>query len=229
LAMVAPRDVVLVDLDLQFGDVAHNLRIEPDRTIADVLRFGADKDITALKAFLTPHPAGLYVLCAPDSPADMDDMDAERVGRVVRALSESFPYVVVDTGSGMDEFALSAFEYASDFVLVGVTDVPSVRSTRKAIEVLDRLGFKGARRHFILNRSDRQVGLGVKDIEETVGMRVDVAIPSTTLVTVSVNQGTPLLVSDEPSEPADALFDLVGRFAELPADVSRLKRKVRVR
>ncbi|HLF98911.1 MAG TPA: AAA family ATPase, partial [Acidimicrobiia bacterium] len=47
LAMVAPRDVVLVDLDLQFGDVAHNLRIEPDRTIADVLRFGADKDITA--------------------------------------------------------------------------------------------------------------------------------------------------------------------------------------
>lgn len=224
LAMAAPRDVVLVDLDLQFGDVAHSLRIDPDRTIADVLRFGADKDITALKAFLTPHPAGLYVLCAPDSPADMDDMDAERVGRVVRALASSFPYVVVDTGSGMDEFALAAFEAATDFVLVGVTDVPSVRSTRKATEVLDRLGLKKQRRHFVLNRSDRQVGLTTRDIEDTVGMRVDVAIPSTPLVTVSVNQGTPLLVTGEPSPPAAAMFDLVARFTELPADVERLRR-----
>ena len=229
LAMAAPRDVVLVDLDLQFGDVAHNLRIDPDRTIADVLRFGADKDVTALKAFLTPHPAGLYVLCAPDSPADMDDMDSERVARVVRALAESFPYVVVDTGSGMDEFALAAFEVATDFVLVGVTDVPSVRATRKALEVLDRLGLTSQNRHFVLNRSDRQVGLSVKDIEETVGMSVDVAVPSTTIVTVSVNQGTPLLVSGEASEPAEAMFELVSRFVELPADVSRGRRRMKVR
>lgn len=229
LAMVAPRDVVLVDLDLQFGDVAHNLRMDPDRTIADVLRFGADKDVTALKAFLTPHPAGLYVLCAPDSPADMDDMEAERVGRVVRALAESFPYVVVDTGSGMDEFALSAFEVATDFVLVGVTDVPSVRSTRKAVAVLDRLGLTSQQRHFVLNRSDREVGLSVSDIEETVGIGIDVTIPSTTVVTMSVNQGTPLLVAEEESEPADALLQLVSRFAELPERVAGGRKKVRVK
>lgn len=229
LAMSAPRDVVLVDLDLQFGDVAHSLRIEPDRTIGDVLRFGADKDKTALKAFLTPHPAGLYVLCAPDSPADMDEMESERVGRVIRALAEAFPYVVVDTGSGMDEFTLAAAEVATDFVLVGVTDVPSVRATRKAAEVLDRIGMKSQHRHFVLNRCDRTVGLSVRDIEETVGMEVDVAVPSTTTVTVSVNQGTPLLVTEEASEPADALLDLVSRFAELPVEISKSRRKVKVR
>jgi len=62
-----------------------------------------------------------------------------------------------------------------------------------------------------------------------VGMSVDVAVPSTTIVTVSVNQGTPLLVSGDASEPAEAMFELVSRFVELPAEVSRGRRRMKVR
>lgn len=220
LATVAPRETVLVDLDLQFGDVAHALRLEPDRTSADALKAGADRDITTLKAFLTPHPSGLYVLCAPDSPAEVDEMEPERVARMVKALGEAFPFVVLDTGSGLDEFTLAAGEMATDFVLVAVTDVPSVRCMRKEVEALDQIGMTTQRRHFVLNRSDRQVGLSFIDIEETVGMSIDVAVPSSVVVTVSMNQGSPLLTNEEISPSSDALFQLVTRFAEVPADVA---------
>ncbi|MBI2169921.1 MAG: AAA family ATPase [Actinobacteria bacterium] len=216
LAAIAPREVVLIDLDLQFGDVAHALRIDPDRTIADALRFDAYRDITSLKAFLTPHPSGAYVLCAPDSPAAVDEIEAERVGQVVRMIGEAFPYVVVDTASGLDEFMLAGAEAATDLVMVGVTDVPSVRSMRKEAEALDRIGMTTQARHFVLNRADREVGLSLSDIEETVGMPVDVAVPSSVIVTVSVNQGIPIVAQAEASPPKDALLRLVGRFAEVP-------------
>ncbi|HVM41345.1 MAG TPA: MinD/ParA family protein, partial [Acidimicrobiia bacterium] len=155
----------------------------------------------------------------------------ERVARMVKALGEAFPFVVVDTGSGLDEFTLAAGEVATDFVLVAVTDVPSVRCMRKEVEALDQIGMTTQSRHFVLNRSDRQVGLSFIDIEETVGMPIDVAVPSSVVVTVSMNQGNPLLASEDISPSSDALFQLVTRFAEVPADVARRfsKRRGKVR
>lgn len=217
LAAARPREVVLVDLDLRFGDVPHALRVEGGRTLADALREGADEDPIALKTFLTPHATGLYVMLAPDSPAEADEMSAEAAGRLLRALGEAFPFVVVDTGSGLDDFTLAAADAATDLVLVAVTDVPSVRCMRKEVDALDRIGMTGQQRHFAVNRSDRQVGLGLGDIEEAVGLPVCVAVPSSMAVTLSVNQGSPLLAGEEMSPPAEALRQLVARFAEVPA------------
>jgi pilus assembly protein CpaE len=218
LAAVAPGEVVLVDLDLQFGDVANALHVEPDRTIADALRAVADDDLTHLKAFLALHPTGVYALYAPDAPAEVDKLEPERVSRVVRLLGDAFRYVVVDTAAGLDEFTLAGAEAATDFVLVAVTDVPSVRSMRKEVEALDYIGMTSATRHLVLNRADRPVGLSRSDIERTIGMRIDVEVPSAIEVTVSMNQGCPLLAAGESSPTTDALLDLVGRFADVPVD-----------
>lgn len=228
LAMTAPKEVALVDLDLRFGDVGTALHLDADRTIADALHAGAESDITSLKAFLTAHPTGLYVLSAPDSPAVADEMDAERVGRMVRALAQAFRYVVVDTGSGLDEFSLAAIESATDFLLVGVPDVPSIRSMRREVEILDGIGMTTQTRHFVVNRGDDDVGLSREDIEETVGLPVRIEVPASSAVTEALNQGRPILATDEDSDTTDALLDIVGRFAQRPADRSS-KRKGKTR
>ena len=87
----------------------------------------------------------------------------------------------------------------TDIVLVTSTDVPSVRATRKEIETLDLLGLTDQQRHFVVNRSDARVGLPVSEIEATVGHAGHVTIPSSRLVPISVNQGTPVVVSDRRS------------------------------
>jgi pilus assembly protein CpaE len=212
LAKGAPGRVAVVDLDLQFGDVASAISLAPHSTVADAARANGGLDRTTLKVFLEPHPGGFYVLAAPHFPAEADEVSATTVGHVLELLAREFDYVVVDTAAGLDEHALTAAERSSDLVLVCATDVPSVRSLRKALDALDLLGMTGAQRHFVLNRSDARVGLSQRDIEATVGMPVDVSVPSSRTVPISVNQGSPVIASDPRSPVSKALTQLVYRF-----------------
>jgi pilus assembly protein CpaE len=216
LARHQPNEVVLVDLDLQFGDVANALRLTPETSMADAARSLGALDVTTLKAFLTPHPAGLFVLGAPDEPAAADEIDPEHVSKVLDLLAGAFRYVVIDTAAGLDEVTLVAMEHSTDLVVVGATDVASVRAARKELEAFDLLGLTAQRRHFALNRADARVGLSTADIEATVGMRVDVAIPSSRAVPLSMNQGTAVLENDERSAIGRAFGDLANRFHVAP-------------
>jgi pilus assembly protein CpaE len=216
LARTAPHEVVLIDLDLQFGDVCNALRLTPERTIADVVRNADALDPTTIKAFLTPHPAGLFVLCAPELPAEADAVTPDVLKRTIALLSEMFRYVVIDTGAGLDEAALTAAEQSTDLVLVCTTDVASARALHKGVEALDLLGFTNQQRHFVLNRSDARVGITIQDVETTVRLDVAVAVPSTRAVPTSMNQGSPVLESDPRGSMSKGFSQLVRRLAPEP-------------
>jgi pilus assembly protein CpaE len=212
LALEAPGEVVIVDLDFQFGDVASALRMTPEHTFADIAQSKTAVDVTTIKVFLTPSDTGLYALCAPESPVEADPITPQMVQHVISLLSSEFRYVIIDTGSGLDEGTLSVLKLCTDLVLVTSTDVPSVRATRKEVEMLDLLGLKDQQRHFVVNRADARVGLPVSEVEATVGMDAHVTIPSSRAVPISVNQGTPVLVCDRRSNVGEAMSQLVARF-----------------
>ena len=105
------------------------------------------------------------------------------------------------------------------------TDVPTVRGLRKALDALDLLGMTKQRRHLVLNRSDDRVGLSTGDVEATVGLPVDAALPSSRAVQISINQGSPVVQSDPRSPTAKALTELAHRFFEDPPQVSGRSRR----
>ncbi|HUF33039.1 MAG TPA: AAA family ATPase [Acidimicrobiales bacterium] len=214
LAKQQPGSTALVDLDLQFGDVASALQLSPEQTVADVARAPSDFDATMLKVFLSAHHTGLFALCAPLTPAEADDVTAAHTAHVVDLLRSEFAYVVIDTAAGIDEHSIVAVEAATDLVLVGAMDVTSVRSLRKELDVFDQLGQTSQRRHLVLNRSDAKVGMDAADIEAVLGLPVDVAVPSSRLAPISSNEGTPLLEAPPRSPIARSLLEIVGRFAE---------------
>ena len=219
LAASAPGKVVIVDLDLQFGDVASALALGPQATMADAARADVRLDSTALKVFLEPHPAGFYALLAPHFPAEADEVTAATAGHVIDVLAAEFSYVVVDTAAGIDEHALAAIERSDDVVMVCVTDVPSVRGLRKALDVLDLLGMTRARRHLVLNRADDRVGLSARDVEATLGLPVDVSVPTSRDIQIAINQGSPVVESEPRSPAARAFSALASRFVEVRAPV----------
>jgi pilus assembly protein CpaE len=211
LARREPGRVAVVDLDLQFGDIASALHLFPEHTFRDAA-LSPRLDATTLKVFLTPHPRDLYVMCAPASPAEADDIDADGISRVLELLTESFDYVVIDTASGLDEGALTALEMSTDLVLVSAPDVPCVRSTQKEIAALHVIGTPEQRWHFVLNRADARTGLELRDIEATVGLSIDVAVPDSSAVPLALNQGTPILEADPRGPVSQALSCLVDRL-----------------
>lgn len=223
LGRLHPRRVALVDLDLQFGDVANVLGLSPTTTIGDIaVKWPVDS--ANLKLALTSHPSGIYTLCAPLNPAQADEVTAEHVSGVLRMLQQSFDYVIVDTDPGLSERVLSALDVSTDIVLVCATEIPSIRGLQKALTALDVVGLTGARRHFLLNRADAKVGVELEDIERTIGQHVDVQVPSSIDMVRATNDCVPIMESRtsphlvkafdqlvERMEPASETGDVVGQ------------------
>ena len=222
LAVAAPGQVALLDFDLQFGDVEFALRLKPELTIADLARAGDRIDATSVKAFLTPHPSGVFALCAPSQPAEAEQLTSEILGSVIELLKHNFRFVVIDTAGGIDEAALVAMDHSTDLVLMSSTDIPSVRAIQKTVRALSALGLDDRKWHYVLNRSDAKVGLDSDDVREAVGMPIDLAVPESRIMTLAMNQGSPVVESDPRSAAARAIAEFAAKF--LPAPVSTGKR-----
>lgn len=208
----APMKVVVVDLDLQFGDVASGLMLEPDKTLADAVVGAAVQDSVVLKSYLTLHPSGIYALCAPLRPSEADQISGEQVGRLLSQLSNEFQYVVVDTAPGLGEHVLATLELATDAVWVCGMDIPSIRGLRAGFGVLDDLDLVPSKRHVVLNFADRRTGLTLKDVEATIGCSVDVVLPRSRAVPYSTNKGVPLLEDGTRDPVTKGLRQFVERF-----------------
>lgn len=212
LGKIAPMSVVIVDLDLQFGDVASGLYLNPQHTVTDAVSPAAAQDSLVLKAFLTVHAGSIYALCAPPSPVEADEITPEQISRLLEQLAEEFQYVVVDTAPGLPEIGLAAMERCTDVVWVSGMDIPSIRGLRSGLDVLRQLNILPETRHVVLNMADAKAGLTVQDVESTIGAPVDVNIPRSRAVAFSTNRGIPVLQETVKDPATKGLRQLVDRF-----------------
>lgn len=210
----APTATVLVDLDIQFGDAATLLDLDPAHSIADAFGTSAAMDTLILKTFLTSHPGGFYVLAGDDSPTVGDHVRSADVKHLIEQLSSQFRYVVIDTGAGLGEHTLAALEEADDVIIVSSMDVTSIRAVRKELDVLGELDLLPRGRHAVLNFSDRHAGLTVRDVEKVIGMPVTVVVPRSNDVTVAGNRGEPLMSAKKPGQVAKAISKLVDALVQ---------------
>ncbi len=212
LAQFGQGSTVLVDLDMQFGDVASALALVPDYTLPDTVHGAAITDPLVLKTFLSRHPSGLYVVAGSDSPASGDAVSAEQVARLLDTLSHEFRYVIVDTAPGLSDHTLVALERATDLVLMSSMDVPGVRGLRKELDVLRELALVPDQLHLLLNVADPAGGLSLADVEKAVGSPLDVVLPRNQAVTLSTNTGVPLLQENHRDPVSRGLRQLLARF-----------------
>ncbi|HEV7726082.1 MAG TPA: AAA family ATPase [Modestobacter sp.] len=212
LAASGPGSTVLVDLDLQFGDVASALALTPQYSLPDTVHGAASNDPLVLKTFLTRHPSGLSVVAGSDSPAAGDAVTAAEAGRLVETLSREFCYVVIDTAPGLTDHTLTVLEQATDLVLMSSMDVPGVRGLRKELDVLTELHLVPAGRHLVLNGVDSAGALSMEDVEDTIGAPLDLVLPRHNAVPLSTNTGVPLLQAGGKDPVTRGLQTLLQQF-----------------
>lgn len=228
LAEVEPNSVVLVDADVQFGDIANALDLSPQYSLADVVQVGDDE--VAMKALLTHHEDDFFVVSAPPSPELADAIPAVELGSFLTRLSTMFRYVVVDTTPGLGDHTLTALERATDGVFITNMTVPSLRALRKEFELLLTLGLVPAKRHIILNFVEKNTGLIKKDAELILGAPIDVEVPRSTAVVVASNEGVPLIHHDVRDGAAKALRTVVQRIdPDAVPTRKRIHRKARAK
>jgi pilus assembly protein CpaE len=214
VALAAGGQTVLVDLDLQFGDIGLALGLRPDKTIYDLARSGGSLDADKLDAYLVRHSSGLKVLLAPTRPDQASAVTVDFLRDVFTTMRSMADYVVVDTPPGFTPEVIAAIDASSHVTVVGMLDSLSLKNTKLGLETLELMGYDSDRVSLVLNRADTRVGITHDDVEAIIGRAPDVLVPSDRQIPISVNDGIPIVVRDERSEPARAFRKLSEKYAE---------------
>lgn len=209
----AGHRVCLVDLDVNSGDVAIMLQLNPTRTINDLVAFNGQIDEDSLATILTTASDRLSLMAAPvrlDSP---DHAAATDVGLMIETLKGMFDFIVVDTSGVFDDHALTALDRTDAIVLVGTLDIPALKALKLATGTLDLLNFGREKWKFVLNRADGKVGLTVGEFESTLGLKADATLVSSREVLAAVNRGEALVRAYPNHANSKAIVDFAKTFA----------------
>jgi pilus assembly protein CpaE len=215
---LAQRDanVVLVDLDLQFGDIGLALGLSPERTMYDLMKAGPPFDHEKLDRHLIRHSSGVKVLIAPTRPDQASAVSIDFLRDIYASLRTMCDAVIVDTPPGFTPEVIATIDVSSEICMVGMLDSLSLKNTKLGLETLDLMGYDGEHISLVLNRADSRVGITPDDVSTIVGRGPDVSVPSDREIPRSVNEGTPIVASKQNSGAAKAFRSLADRYAKTP-------------
>ena len=203
LAAATAAPTVLVDLNLQAGDLPLFLGLDPKYSMADLAEHRTRLDSALITSYLTPYSSNLSLLAAPKEADAADDIEPEHVFEVLERLRENFDWVVLDPQHTFDAITLQALDQSDEIVLALTLDIPAIRSTQRALEIFDRLGYPRKKIRIIVNRWSKQIDLDLRQVERFLGEPVVGFIPSDYQTAVSsINLGRPLVQSDSNSKIA---------------------------
>jgi len=192
---------VLVDLNLQAGDLALFLGLDPKFSIADLIENRARVDDSLLKSYLTPYTANLSLLSAPREADSADDIEPEHIFEVIEILRERHEYVVIDPQHTFDAITLAALDQVDDILLVVTLDIPSIRSAQRALAIFDRLGYPRHKVRIVVNRWSKQIDIDLREVERYLGQSAMGFVQSDYRTAVnSINLGQPLVTSEPSSK-----------------------------
>ena len=214
LARRTDKPVVLVDADLQFGDIAVMLKLAPQHTIIDAVASVDRLDASFLQSLLVRHEqSGLLVLPAPLEPQFADQISAGEMVQIVRILRTFCSAVIIDTPAYFNEVVLGLIEESDEVLLIAGMDIPNIKNVKIGLQTLRLLNTPMSKLHLVLNRANSKVKLDVSEVERTLQVKAESLIPSDVVVPQSVNKGAPVVLDSPKSGVAKAmegLADLLG-------------------
>jgi pilus assembly protein CpaE len=211
LAAATNSKTVLVDLNLQAGDLPLFLGLEAKYSIADMVEKRQRLDETLINSLVMQHSTNLWLLAAPREADSADEIEPQHVFEVLQKLREHFDYVVLDPQHTFDSITLAALDQSDEIILVLTLDIPAIRSTQRALEIFDRLGYPRKKVRIVVNRWSKQIDLDLRQVEKFLGEPCIGFVPSDYQTAVnSINLGTPLVHA----EPTSKIATEIRRIAE---------------
>jgi len=206
------RRTVLIDLDLQFGDVALALGLRPESTLFDLAVSGGSLDMDKLDDFMLRHPSGLRVLAAPARPDQAVSVTAQMLLTIYAVLRQEFDFIVVDAPPAFTAEVIATVDVADWICMVAMFDALSLKNTRLGLDTLELMGHPRERVRVVLNRAGTNVGIADAEAVEILGRAPDVLVPSDREIPVSINDGIPITLSGSRSQAAAAIRSLAEMF-----------------
>ena len=209
---LAGQKVLVIDLDLQFGDVALCLGLPPEKTMYDLALSPGSLDADKLADYVMTHDTGVEVLLAPARPDQASAITIDLLRDVLVAARATYDFVVADTPPGFTAEVIATIDSSSDLVMVGTLDSLSLKNTKLGLETLGLMEYDPKKIQLVLNRADTRVGISQHDVVTVLGSEPNVFIPSDREIPRSVNEGIPIILSRPQSYAATSFHELAALF-----------------
>ena len=213
------KRTLLLDLDLQFGDAAIMLGIEPEKTIYDLVVAPGELDSEKLAGYTTRHASGLDILPAPLRPEDAELVTEAKLSRLLEVARESYDVIVVDTSPFFHGPMLATLDRTDELLIVCGLDVPTLKNVRLALQTLELLAFPTNRIRVVLNRANTKVGMKRSEVEGALEVKVRFEVPSDRAVPIAVNRGNPAVLAESGSDFSKAVREMAKGL--IPAEAAK--------
>jgi pilus assembly protein CpaE len=212
LARNKPDQVILVDLSLQFGQVATHLNLTNPQTISDVSRDqSAMQEPETMRTYAARHDSGLHVLAAPATPELAELVRAEDVDTILATAASAYDRVIIDGGSHLDDRSMAALSRADAVIFPVYPEIAALKALHSLLEYLNEAGSVATKARFVLNNVFAKEFLKLRDVESALSTKVEFQLPyEPFLFLKAVNEGIPIVIGAPRSAAADALVKLAG-------------------
>jgi len=216
LAQVTREPTVLVDLYVQYGDVAMMMNLTPRRTLVDLAAIDpAEVDAQFVEECMVRHECGLKVLFSSKTPVALDAITVPCLENVIGHLKQGYRFVVFDVPPILHTTTLYVLSHASTvLVLANLYDLTTVNDTKQLLTTIQGHYVAHEKISVVLNRVSRQNRLPFSEIEQTLGYQIDTQIPNDGVVVPdSINQGSPFVLSAPNTQVAQSIIHLARSLA----------------
>jgi len=195
LAQEQKGQVLLLDLDLRYGQMSYFFDIQPKYTIIDLIENFERLDSAYLQSLFHSYDKYLSILPAPARMEEAEAVTPEHLEKILRYLKNLrlFRWILLDCCHQMDEVTLKGLELSDDIFLVTSPSIPALSNTKKLLELLHLLDLGGVRSEILLNSWQKRGDLGESEVVGFLGREISGKITcDSQQVGRSINEGRPL-------------------------------------
>ncbi|NIS71310.1 MAG: AAA family ATPase [Proteobacteria bacterium] len=185
--------VVLIDMNLLFGEIPLFLDIEPTYHWSEIAKDISRLDTTFLMSILSKHSSGLYLLPSASQLNGHNGVTPEITERLLRLMQTIFDFIVIDGGQHLDDISLKIFEMSDTVLLISVLSLPCLANVNRLLGSLHGLGHDLEKSKVVINRYLKNPEISLKDAEDGIKKRIFRTIPNDYRATMSaINHGKPV-------------------------------------
>ncbi|MFC4321751.1 AAA family ATPase [Litchfieldia salsa] len=206
------KKVIVVDGNLQFGDVAMYMDLNPKLTIYEWVKEGYEHNNFAIDKYVMTHKSGVSILAAPPRPEFFEMITDVHLRTAIKELKRLCDVIIIDAPSYLSEVLLSCLEMSEDILLLLSNDLPVLKRNKLFLETLETFQ-QSEKVKLIMNQDPKNKKLEFKKIEQIMGKEFFFQLPyQETIVNNSISSGIPFVLSHTRSPISKGVLMLANKI-----------------
>lgn len=192
LSNVYHKKTLLLDLDLQFGDISMLVNQYREKTILDVVDDGQLESYENIKPYLHEYNENLDILFAPSKPEAAEYIGKDSIEKMIKVFQKQYDVILIDTGINFNDGTLYVLDIAQMIMVVATMEIVSLKNTKLGLGVMQSLGYDKDKVKLVINKFTSKFGISKSEVEEVFKDNIFAMIPEDQkTVSISVNKGQP--------------------------------------